>query len=388
MAKRQLCDAPERRSIALNDFDLRHQGDNLALDGYASVFDHEYDVLSGPPRGWTESVDRRAFDATLAAKPDLHLLINHEGMSLARTKSGTLLLSTDQKGLRVQAPNLDRRNPDVQRLESAMSRGDMDEMSFAFRVKRDQWNDSEDRRRLLEVSLHKGDVSVVNFGASDATSAQMNSLNQALGFLTALDDVDALAELRGIDDPVQRISEARAVLAALQAKVAPRRKAGRLSLADALAITEDEGYPVLRRDREARADSPAMDRATLQRVLDLLSAADRAVDEAQPLLAGVLGVPNPDVEQDAEMGSEGRAHISTADRNNLPDSAFAYIEPGGHKDGEGKTVPRSKRHFIIVDASHVRDALARIAQGAEFGKEAMPRVLAAAKKFGIDVSGH
>lgn len=389
MSKRhELCDAPERRSISTSDFDIRKNGDSLALDGYASVFDHEYPVMGGAPRGWTESVDRRAFDATLAAKPDLHLLINHEGMPLARTKSGTLVLSTDQKGLRVQAPNLDRRDPDVQRLEVKMQRGDMDEMSFAFRVKRDDWSDAEDNRRLLEVSLHKGDVSVVNFGASDATSAQMNSLQDALRFLAEVDDSRALAELRSLHlDGAQALERARAKLAALDGQVRPARsRSGRLSVADALAIS-DGIRDVDKPRRERRADIPAVDTSALRRVLELLSAADTAMDEAQPLLARVLGVPNPDVEQDAEMG-EGRAQVSTADRNNLPDSAFAYIEPGGSKDSEGKTVPRSKRHFLIIDAAHVRDALARIAQGAEFGKEAKPAVLAAAKKFGIDVSGH
>jgi HK97 family phage prohead protease len=84
--------------------------------------------------------------------------------------------------------------------------------------------------------------------------------------------------------------------------------------------------------------------------------------------------------------ASAKAVISGADRNNLPDSAFAYIEPGGTKDSTGRTAPRSLRHFIIVDAAHVRDALARIAQGAQFSAEARPKVMAAAKKFGIQVS--
>lgn len=59
---------------------------------------------------------------------------------------------------------------------------------------------------------------------------------------------------------------------------------------------------------------------------------------------------------------------STAFVNNLPDSAFLYIEPGGTKDADGKTVPRSNRHFPVkddsgkVDLPHVRNALARIPQ--------------------------
>lgn len=58
----------------------------------------------------------------------------------------------------------------------------------------------------------------------------------------------------------------------------------------------------------------------------------------------------------------------TAYINNLPDSAFLYIEPGGTKDSENKTVPRSNRHFPVHDASgavdmpHLRNALARIPQ--------------------------
>lgn len=78
------------------------------------------------------------------------------------------------------------------------------------------------------------------------------------------------------------------------------------------------------------------------------------------------------------------ATLATKTVNDLPDSAFAYIEPGGTKDSGGLTVPRSKRHFPIPDAAHVRAALSRIGQGAEFSKEALPAVKAAAKKFGID----
>ncbi|MGH3096951.1 MAG: HK97 family phage prohead protease [Streptosporangiales bacterium] len=236
--KDKLRDAPERRSLALSDFEIRASGDALSLDGYASVFNHDYDVMGGPPWGWTESVDRRAFDDTLKSNPDLHLLINHEGMPLARTKSGTLQLSVDGKGLRVQAPNLDRRDPDVQRLEVKMARGDMDEMSFAFRVKGDRWSDDESKRTLTEVSLHKGDVSVVNFGSNDGTSAHMRDLGSLLEYLdeTELDVVGA--ELRGDADTLARITRSRDKLSALYRTLAPRRGHA-LSIADARGVVED-----------------------------------------------------------------------------------------------------------------------------------------------------
>ena len=59
---------------------------------------------------------------------------------------------------------------------------------------------------------------------------------------------------------------------------------------------------------------------------------------------------------------------STAMQNDLPDSSFCYIEPGGKKDSEGKTTPRSLRHLPYKDASgkvdlaHVRNGLARLNQ--------------------------
>jgi hypothetical protein len=81
-----------------------------------------------------------------------------------------------------------------------------------------------------------------------------------------------------------------------------------------------------------------------------------------------------------------KAKMSTSDINDLPDSAFAYIEPGGTKDSEGKTVPRSKRHFPVHDKAHADNAAARIGQGAEFGDKAKAKVEAAQRKFGEKVS--
>lgn len=242
--RRQLLDAPERRGIASGQFELRSQGGQMTLTGYASVFNSPYDVMGGPPFGWRETVDPGAFTTTLAAKPDLHLLINHEGMPLARTKSGTLRLAADSTGLHVEA-GLDPSDPDVQRLAPKMSRGDMDEMSFAFRTKRDEWSEDDSERRLLEVSLHKGDVSVVNFGANPATSAQMNDLGAALEFLAHVDPEEALAELRsGAEGVRPSMARAREVLASLDRRLAPQKRSGgggRLTLAEARRLMEEGG---------------------------------------------------------------------------------------------------------------------------------------------------
>ena len=63
-----------------------------------------------------------------------------------------------------------------------------------------------------------------------------------------------------------------------------------------------------------------------------------------------------------------KAVWSNAHMNDLPDSAFLYIESGGKKDESGKTVPRSLRHFPYrgmdgkIDLAHTRNAIARIPQ--------------------------
>jgi hypothetical protein len=90
-----------------------------------------------------------------------------------------------------------------------------------------------------------------------------------------------------------------------------------------------------------------------------------------------------------------KAVWSTAYKNELPDSSFAYIEAGGEKDGEGKTKPRSLRHFPYKDKdgkpdeAHVKDALGRIPQSdvSDSAKaSALKLIKAAAKKLGIEVS--
>ena len=240
--RRALIDAPERRHIPMGSIELRDPDSSQPiLTGYASTFDDPYDVYGGPTKGgWTERVDPRAFDVTLAAKPDLHLLINHEGMPLARTKSGTLTLGTDMRGLAVRAP-LDISDPDVQRLLPKMRRGDMDEMSFAFRTKADSWSDDDTQRTLTEVSLHKGDVSVVNWGANPATSAEVNSLRSALEFLTGVNPEEALAEMRALgEEAPARLMRASEALSSIRRILTPPKAGRHLSLAEAMAVINEE----------------------------------------------------------------------------------------------------------------------------------------------------
>jgi Escherichia/Staphylococcus phage prohead protease len=84
--------------------------------------------------------------------------------------------------------------------------------------------------------------------------------------------------------------------------------------------------------------------------------------------------------------TEERAEWSAAFINDLPDSSFLYIEPGGTKDDAGKTAPRSLRHFPVKDASgavdmpHLRNALSRIPQSS-LSQDVKDRVAAMAQKM-------
>jgi HK97 family phage prohead protease len=106
---------------------------------------------------------------------DVRLLIDHEGVPLARTKSGTLALEEDERGLRVEA-ELDPANPDAMRVLSAMRRGDLSQMSFAFRTVKDSYNSDRSVRELKEVQLF--DVSIVTFPAYEETVAELRSRNE------------------------------------------------------------------------------------------------------------------------------------------------------------------------------------------------------------------
>jgi len=95
--------------------------------------------------------------------------------------------------------------------------------------------------------------------------------------------------------------------------------------------------------------------------------------------------------QGIEIEDLMKAIWTTAYMNDLPDSAFLYVEPGGKKDAKGKTVPRGLRHFPYKDASgkvdviHVRNALARIPQS-NVSQEAKNRAIGYARRVLADIN--
>lgn len=138
------------------------------ITGYASVVEEPYEMWD-PFGSYAEVVRAGAFSKTLSETPQVQLLLNHSGLAMAYTKAGSLRLSEDSTGLHMEADVTAKRS-DVQDMLLALEDGSVDEMSFAFRVTRQMWSPDYDQRDILEVDLHRGDVSVVNQGANPATS--------------------------------------------------------------------------------------------------------------------------------------------------------------------------------------------------------------------------
>lgn len=182
------------RRMAVTGLEIREEADDLTLRGYASTFNQPYDM------GWyTESVDADAFKRTLGQKPDVRLLINHDGLPLARTTSGTLTLSTDKTGLVAEA-RLDRNDPDVQALAPKMARGDLNEMSFGFRVLEDIWENDMTKRTLRQLDLNGGDVSVVTYPANPNTSVALRADGTAFDAIASA--LQAMSTRKAGDDDV------------------------------------------------------------------------------------------------------------------------------------------------------------------------------------------
>ncbi len=178
-ARGALSRAVEQRAVPFRDLEVRSpnqldpdlpgmQPGDLLFTGYACVTGEPYPVEDFYGE-YTEIVRAGAFAKCLAEGADVPFKLNHGGISLARTKSGTMWLQEDSVGLRTKAA-LDPNNPEVQVIRSAMNRGDVDEMSFAFWVTRQEWSPDFTQRDIIEVTVNKGDVSVVNYGQNPATS--------------------------------------------------------------------------------------------------------------------------------------------------------------------------------------------------------------------------
>ena len=166
--------------------EIRSSDTELRFHGVASVTSQRSGKLgdesstvirdNGYDMGWyTERIMAGAFTKTLREMPDVQFLVNHAGLPLARTTNNTLTLRETDQGLEYDATT-DANDPDAQAIARKIQSGLMDQCSFAFRVTRQNWDEDYTQREIAEVDLNRGDVSVVNYGASPTTSVSMRAL--------------------------------------------------------------------------------------------------------------------------------------------------------------------------------------------------------------------
>jgi hypothetical protein len=164
----------ENRSFTFTAVEERNDDgkDTLLFTGYASVFNKGYGVRD-QQGSYEETIKPGAFKKTLQEQDDVRFLVNHDGIPLARTSSGTLELEEDNYGLFVRA-ELDPSNPTVAEISSAMKRGDLNQMSFAFAAIRDEFNETGEKRNVTEAKLF--DVSVVTYPANPWAGAKLRGV--------------------------------------------------------------------------------------------------------------------------------------------------------------------------------------------------------------------
>lgn len=155
--------------------EIRADADGIKVEGYAAVFGERTNIAGM----FDEVIERGAFEDAIG-RDDVVFLINHAGLPLARTRSGTLQLTEDDHGLKIET-TLDQDDPDVKSIAGKMKRGDLDKMSFAFFPEVQEWDESGDMplRTIRKASLY--DVSVVTTPAYEGTEIALRSLAASRG---------------------------------------------------------------------------------------------------------------------------------------------------------------------------------------------------------------
>ena len=156
-------------------FQTRAANDDLFIEGYFSVFNSEYPLWEGA----SEIVKPGAF--TNSVSGDVRALINHDSsLVLGRTKAGTLALRQDERGL-WGSIRINRDDVDAMNLYARVQRGDVDQCSFGFDIKRETFVDLGDGKCRWEIEevdpLYE--VSVCTFPAYTETSVSARKQDMA-----------------------------------------------------------------------------------------------------------------------------------------------------------------------------------------------------------------
>lgn len=161
-----MADREMRQVRSVNsEFNTRaDDGGDMYISGYFSVFNSNYEIFDGA----TESIAETAFDGALA--DDIRCLIDHETrLVLGRSKSNTLTLKTDSRGLWGEV-KINPNDQDAVNLYERVKRGDVDQCSFGFDILDEEFEDRGDSVHWTIKKVKLYEVSVVTFPAYKDTS--------------------------------------------------------------------------------------------------------------------------------------------------------------------------------------------------------------------------
>lgn len=163
-----MSDNKEMRMIRLLELEVREDSDfgTPMIEGYAAVFNE----LSEDLGGFREIVAPGAFSRSVDEN-DVRALWDHNSQYvLGRNKAGTLAMDEDERGLRIRI--VPPATAWAQDLMTSMKRGDINQMSFGFYKRADEWDykTTPPTRTLRDVDLF--DVSIVTYPAYPQTSVE------------------------------------------------------------------------------------------------------------------------------------------------------------------------------------------------------------------------
>lgn len=187
MMKQKFKEPKELRLMQLADFSVEQRaeddGGGMVIEGYAAVYDSVTRIAPGTDWEFDEVIDAGAFDG--ADMRDVPLKYNHMDAVpiLARTRNKSLVLTVDEKGLKIRAEFID--TTDARDMYKRIKAGLIDKMSFAFTVKADgQRVDTTGDIPVRHIMKFDRifDVSVVDVAAYDDTEvyARSRSIAEAM----------------------------------------------------------------------------------------------------------------------------------------------------------------------------------------------------------------
>lgn len=170
----------QRKSLALPDCQIKLDADSGAFAGYASVF--------GGTDSYGDTILRGAYDYTLRQHGRPKMFFNHDAMALPIGKYA--VAREDDHGLWVEG-ELTRGNRQAEDVRAALKHGTVDGLSIGYLLKKGDYDETDDGRRIIKRISRLAEVSVVTFPAYDAARVDLASVKaEDLAAITTIRDLE------------------------------------------------------------------------------------------------------------------------------------------------------------------------------------------------------